>query len=78
MRSSHNVKKPTNLSIDQNVLAEARKFGINLSRAAEAGVRQALADANAELWKQQNLKAIESSNDWVEVHGLPLDRYRRF
>ena len=78
MHSSYSVKKPTNLSIDQTLLAEARELGINLSRAAEAGVRQALADANAELWKKENRKAIESSNDWVEVHGLPLDRYRRF
>ena len=78
MRSSYSVKQPTNLSIDQKLFAEARKLGIDLSRAAEAGIRQAVTDANAELWKRENREAIESSNEWVEAHGLPLDRYRGF
>ena len=31
-------KKPTNLSLDQQLLSEARSFGVNLSQAAEAGL----------------------------------------
>ncbi|MEM7430141.1 MAG: type II toxin-antitoxin system CcdA family antitoxin [Pseudomonadota bacterium] len=72
------VKKPTNLSIDQSLLGEARSFGVNLSQAAEAGLRQAVAKAKSEAWKQENAEAIASSNEWVNKHGLPLEKYRQF
>jgi antitoxin CcdA len=71
-------KKPTNLSLDKALLAEAKDLNINLSRAAEAGLRRDVARAKAERWKQENEAAIESSNRWVESHGLPLDRFRQF
>jgi len=51
---------------------------INLSRAAEDGVRSAVALAKAEQWKAKNADAIRSSNTYVETHGLSLDRYLQF
>jgi len=29
-------------------------------------------EAKSELWKKENAAALESSNQWVEAHGLPL------
>ena len=72
------LRKPTNLTLDKTLLAEARALKITLSRAAEAGLRQEIANAKSDLWKAENSSALESSNQWVETHGLPLDRYRRF
>ena len=72
------TKKPTNLSLDQALLTEARAFGVNLSQAAELGVKQAVAAAKAEQWKAENAEALQSSNAWVEQNGLPLERYRSF
>ncbi len=72
------LKKPTNLSLDQSLLAEARDLNVNLSSAAEAGLRREIARAKSERWKAENAAAMASSNQWVETHGLPLDRYRRF
>lgn len=40
-------RKPTNLSLDPALLLEARSFGINLSQAAEAGLRRTVAEALA-------------------------------
>ncbi len=71
-------KKPTNLSLDQDLLREARGLGINLSWASEAGIRRAVAEARSENWKRENAGAIQSSNQWAESHGLPLDKYRQF
>jgi len=51
---------------------------VNLSRAAEDGVRSAVAAAKAKHWKAENASAIRSSNAYVETHGLPLDRHRQF
>lgn len=78
MTSSTVTKKPTNLSLDQNLIKEARELGVNLSQAAEGGVREAVSNAKAEQWKRENAEAIESSNAWVEKNGLPLEKYRQF
>lgn len=76
---THSIpKKPTNLTLDPSLLTEARSFGVNLSQAAEAGLRHAVAAAKAKAWKQENAAALASSNAWVELHGLPLDQYRQF
>ncbi len=72
------TKKPTNLSLDQALLQEAKSFGVNLSQAAELGLRQAVTAAKSAHWKSENAQALESSNKWVEENGLPLRQYRSF
>jgi antitoxin CcdA len=72
------TKKPTNLSLDQALLREAKAFGVNLSQAAEVGVKQAVAAAKSAHWMQENAQALQSSNAWVEQNGLPLKQYRNF
>ncbi|WP_103174964.1 type II toxin-antitoxin system CcdA family antitoxin [Paracoccus sp. SY] len=70
--------KSTNLTLDSSLLSEARSFGVNLSQAAEAGLRCAVAEAKAEAWQRENAEALASSNAWTDAHGLPLDQYRQF
>lgn len=71
-------RKPTNLSLDSRLLADARELKVNLSRAAEEGVRMAVAAAKTAQWQTENAAALRSSNLYVEKHGLPLDRFRQF
>ncbi|WP_170395219.1 type II toxin-antitoxin system CcdA family antitoxin [Ruegeria arenilitoris] len=71
-------RRPTNLSLDSALLSEAKALKVNLSRAAEEGVRIAVAEAKAEQWKAENAEALKSSNAFVEQHGLPLDSFRQF
>ncbi len=71
-------RKPTNLSLDSLLLSEARELKVNLSRAAEEGVRTAVAAAKAKQWQAKNASALRSSNAYVERHGLPLDIFRQF
>jgi len=71
-------RKSTNLSLDATLLTEAKQLKVNLSRAAEEGVRSAVAAAKAGQWKAANGAAIRSSNSYVEKHGLPLDSFRQF
>ena len=75
---SESSRKPTNLSIDNALLKEAKALKINLSRAAENGVRAAVLEAKAHQWKLDNAAAVESSNAFVEKHGLPLEKLRPF
>ena len=75
---SQSLRKPVNLSLDPELMAEARDLGVNASRAAEAGLRAAVAAARAEAWRRDNAAALESSNDWVAANGLPLAPHRLF
>lgn len=72
------ARKPTNLSLDSALLSEAKDLKVNLSRAAEEGVRLAVNSAKARQWKSENAAALRSSNAYVERHGLPLDGFRQF
>lgn len=67
-------RRPVNVTIDQQLVKDAKDQGVNLSQAAEEGVRKAL----AEKWLEDNAEAIKSVNDWVDKNGLPLEKYRMF
>lgn len=72
------VRKSTNLTLDADLVAEARAMKINISRIAEEGIAKAVANERARLWKIENREAIESWNRYVEENGLPLQDYRQF
>ena len=44
---------------------------------SDSSVPWSLSD-RATQWVEQNREAIESSNEYVEKHGLPLDKVRKF
>ncbi len=71
-------RKATNISLPADLVAEAKRLGINMSAACEAGLEKQVCAALAEQWKEENRAAMEWSNAYVEKHGLPLARYRKF
>jgi antitoxin CcdA len=71
-------RKPTNLSLDARLIAEAKNLDINISRIAENGIARAVAEEKARLWKIENREAIQSLNAYVEENGLPLEEFRQF
>lgn len=71
-------KRAANLSVDAALLDEAKALGLNLSATFEAGLRDAVRAAKAARWQADNRAALQSSNDWVEKHGLPLAEFRQF
>ena len=77
-RSSQTVRKSTNVTLTVGLVAQARALGINISQAAEVGIAAEVARRRTERWLAENRDALESSNAFVEQHGLPLARYRGF
>lgn len=69
-------KKAVNLSIDAELLAEARAAGTNLSGLLEAALSAKLREVRKRKWQAENRKATESMNDYVRKHGLWSDKYR--
>lgn len=76
--ASNAPRRPTNVSLDPQLVADARGMGVNLSRACEAGLVVELKRARATQWQLENAAAIDGWNDWVREHGLPLAKYRQF
>jgi antitoxin CcdA len=68
----------TNVSLDSALVAEARKLGVNISRASTRGLQDAVAKARAERWLEENRSALSSSNAFVVNFGLPLKSLRLF
>ncbi|MCA0011460.1 type II toxin-antitoxin system CcdA family antitoxin [Mesorhizobium sp. B292B1B] len=67
-----------NTSIDSQLIKDAKALGINISRAAEAGIAKAIAAEKTRRWQEENKEAIESSNEYVKRNGLPLAKHRPF
>jgi antitoxin CcdA len=68
----------TNISLDSALVAEARALGVNISRASALGLEKAVAQARADQWLKENELALESSNEFVNLCGLPLRDFRQF
>lgn len=76
MRSGRKVA--TNVSIQANVVREAKALGLNLSEVFEAAAIEALRRKRQEAWLAENRAAIESYNALVARDGLLSDAWRKF
>jgi len=71
-------RKATNLTLDISLIGSAKELGVNISQAAEEGIQRAVSQARADRWKRDNDAALQSSNQYVEENGLPLEAKRLF
>jgi len=71
-------KKPTNLSLNSDLLKKSKARNINLSATLEQALKELLAKENAENWANENKAAIKAYNEFVEEHGCFSDEYREF
>jgi antitoxin CcdA len=77
-RTETKSRKAANLSIDEGVLADAKALDINISRAAETGIAEAVRTEKGRRWLEENREALLYFNQWYEENGNPLDEYRQF
>jgi len=71
-------KKPTNVSINSDLLTQAKELKINLSATLENALTDLVNAKQLELWKHQNKAAIEAYNQLVEENGVFSDDLRSF
>ncbi|MBS0512557.1 MAG: type II toxin-antitoxin system CcdA family antitoxin [Proteobacteria bacterium] len=72
------AKKATNLSLSADVLAEAKRLGINVSQACDEFLRELVRAERTRRWKAENAEFIVEYNRIVESEGLPLAEWRSF
>jgi antitoxin CcdA len=76
--SSAPFRRPTNLSLDSQLVDEAKALGLNVSRACERGLAAQIAEEKSKRWRTENAAALGSSNAYVDENGLPLAALRPF
>jgi antitoxin CcdA len=72
------LKKPTNVSINSELLLKAKQLKINLSATLEAALVEAVNAKQRKMWKSENESAIEAYNQMVESTGVFSDEMRSF
>ncbi|AWJ84452.1 post-segregation antitoxin CcdA [Azospirillum sp. TSH58] len=71
-------KHATSVSLNSDLLAQAQALGIDVAQACERGLADQIAEVRDRAWREENRPAIESSNAYVEAHGLPLAKNRPY
>jgi len=71
-------KRAANVSIDEDILAAAKKMKINLSQTLEDELRKRVQDERDRQFQEEHREAIESYNKFIEKHGIWSKKYRRW
>ena len=71
-------KKPTNLSINSDLLQQAKELHVNLSQTLELRLAEILRDQKQLEWQVENQEAIEEYNKRIEARGVFSDGLRQF
>ena len=72
------TKKPTNLSINSDLLTKSRELKINLSATLERALERELRATEREIWLKENQQAIDAYNKLVDEEGVFSDGLRSF
>lgn len=68
------MKKSTCLTLNTEVLVEAKKLGINLSKVCDAFWESLVKSEKEQRWKSENQDFINEYNQITDKDGLPLDK----
>lgn len=71
-------KKATNLSINADLLRQARELNINLSQTLEQHLAEIVREARRQQWLAENKSAIDVYNQRIELQGVFSDGLRQF
>jgi antitoxin CcdA len=71
-------KARTNVSVDADLLTEARALGVNVSAVLEVGLRATVAAERRRRWLDENRGALADANAFVAEQGLWSDGKRQF
>ena len=73
-----NLRRPTNVTLDRSLLAQARELKINVSQACEAGLAAEVKAARTAKWLEENRAAMDEYNERIEREGMLLADLRLF
>lgn len=72
------AKKASNLSINSDLLRQAKALDINLSATLEAALVVKVKELRAKKWLEENQASISAYNESIEKEGVFSDGLRSF
>ena len=64
------AKRAVNLSLDSDLLDEAKSYGLNLSRTVESSLAETLKMERHRRWQAENASALADFDRYIDEHGL--------
>jgi antitoxin CcdA len=71
-------KKPTNLSVNSDLLRQAKELGINMSQIFEERLAEVIRERKRLKWQEENKAGLDAYGRFLEENGLFSDSVRRF
>ena len=71
-------KRAVNVTVDENVLAEAKQLGLNLSQVLEDELRKRMKEEKTRRFQEEHHEAIEAHNRFIEKHGIFGEEFRNW
>lgn len=69
-------KKATNISVNSDLLRQAKELGVNVSALTERSLAAHVRELKTALWQAENAQAIASYNAMIAKDGLWLNPAR--
>ena len=63
-------KRAVNVTVAEDVLAEAKRLKMNLSQVLEDELRKRVTEEKTRRWQEENREAIDAHNRFIEKHGI--------
>jgi antitoxin CcdA len=76
--ASYGPKRATNLSVNAELLEQAKTLQINLSATLERALTEEVRARKRQQWLEENREAIAAYNAHIEEHGVWSDGLRAF
>ncbi len=71
-------KKPTNLTVNSDLLRIAKELKINVSATLEQALADKVREQQRQIWLAENKQAIDDYNQFIENKGNFSDGLRKF
>jgi antitoxin CcdA len=71
-------KKPTNLTVNSDLLNQAKDLKMNISSVLESALIESIKKAKKEVWINENKTAMKEYNERIKQQGLFSDEIRTF
>ena len=71
-------KRAVNVTVDEHVLADAKRLGLNISQVLEDELRKRVKEEEIRRFEEELREALDSHNRFIEKHGIFGEEFRNW
>lgn len=69
-------RRATNVTLPEELVAEARQLNVSISQACETGLKAAVREERNRRWQVDHQDRVDAFTVWFEENGLPFQDIR--